>query len=73
MRIIQMKTGNVYSAEQIVECLNRISCSNEYDNIYLFDYRSEVSDAIGQALGIDFTNKRLSLGDIKKILGRVKK
>jgi transposase len=73
MRIIQMKTGNVYSAEQIVECLNRISCSNEHDNIYLFDYRSEVSDAIGQALGIDFTNKRLSLGNIKKILGRVKK
>jgi hypothetical protein len=63
----------VYSADQIVECLNMVSCSNEHDNIYLFDYRSEVSDAIGQALGIDFTNKRLSLGDIKKILGRVKK
>jgi len=73
MRIIQMKTGNIYSAEQIIECLNRISCSNEHENIYLFDYRSEVSDAIGQSLGIDFTNKRLRLGDIKKILGQVKK
>lgn len=73
MRIIQAKTGKLYSAEKIVECLNRISCSNEYENIYLFDYRSEISDAIGDALSIDFTNKRLRLGDIKNILGQVKK
>jgi hypothetical protein len=67
MRIMQRKTGNVYSAEQIIECLHRISCSKEHENVYLFDYRTEVSDAIGKALGIDFTNKRLRLGDIKKI------
>lgn len=74
IRIIQKKTGSKpYSAERIVECLNKISCSNEHENIYLFDYRSELSDAIGEALGIDFTNKRLRLGDIKKILGEVKK
>jgi transposase len=73
LRIIQKKTGKLYSAEKIVECLNKISCSNEQENIYLFDYRSELSDAIGHALGIDFTNKRLRLGDIKKILGQAKK
>ena len=73
IRIIQKKTGKIYSAERIVECLNKISCSNEYENIYLFDYRSELSDAIGEALGIDFTNKRLRLGDIKKFLGEAKK
>ncbi len=73
VRIIQKKTGKLYSAEKIVECLNRISCSNEHENVYLFDYRSEVSDAIGQALGIDFKNKRLCLGDIKKVLAQVKK
>lgn len=73
MRIIQKKTGKLYSAEKIVECLNRISCSNEHENIYLFDYRSKISDVIGEALEIDFTNKRLRLGDIKKILARAKK
>lgn len=73
MRIIQKKTGRVYSAEKVVDCLKRISCSNEHENVYLFDYRSEVSDAIGDALGIDFTNKRLRLGDIKKILAGAKK
>lgn len=73
MRIIQKKTSKVYSAEKIVECLNKISCSNEHENIYLFDYRSEISDAIGEALEIDFTNKRLRLEDIKNILAQVKK
>jgi hypothetical protein len=73
IRIMQKKTGRLYSAEKIVECLNRISCSNEHENIYLFDYRSEVSDAIGDALDLDFNTKRLRLGDIKKVLARAKK
>ncbi|MGI6678508.1 MAG: IS1634 family transposase [Dehalobacterium sp.] len=73
VRIMQKKTGKVYSAEKIVKCLNKISCSNEHENIYLFDYRSEISDAIGEALEIDFTNKRLRLKDLKNILGQTKK
>jgi hypothetical protein len=73
VRILRKKTSLEYSVESIISCLNRISCSNEQDNLYLFDYRSEVSDAIGAAIGVDFTKKRLRLGEIKKILGGVKK
>ena len=71
--IIHNKAGKAYSAEKIVECLNRIACSNEQENIYLFDYRSQISDTIGKALGIDFTNKRLRLADIKKFLAQAKR
>ena len=39
----------------------------------MFDYRSEISDAIGQALGIDFTRKRLRLNEIKNIIATAKK
>ncbi len=73
MRIIQKKTLGLYSAENIIECLNKISCSHEHKNVYLFDYRSKLSDAIGKELGIDFTNKRLRLGEIKKYLAETKK
>ena len=73
IRLIGKKTGRKYSPEKIIECLNRISCSNEQDNLYLFDYRSEISDAIGNDLGIDFTRKRLRLGEIKNILAQSKK
>jgi transposase len=73
LRILQKKTGRLYSAADIIECLNRISCSCEQDNIFLFDYRSEMSDAIGGAVGVDFSKKRLRLGEMKKVLGSVKK
>jgi len=73
IRILQKKTKRRYSAEKIVECLNKIACSNEQDNLYLFDYRSEISDAIGSAVGIDFTRKRLRLSEIKNILAESKK
>ena len=73
IRLLQKKTERRYSAEKIIECLNKIACSNEEDNLYLFDYRSEVSDAIGNALGIDFTKKRLRLSEIKNILAESKK
>lgn len=73
MRLLQKKTGRLFSSEKIIECLNKISCSLEQENIYMFDYRSEISDAIGSAVSIDFTRKRMRLSDIKKILGDVKK
>lgn len=72
-RILQKKIMLAFSAREITECLNKISCSHEEGNVYLFDYRSEISDAIGTALGIDFTKKRLRLGEIKKLLGQSKK
>ncbi len=73
IRLLQKLTGGRYSAERIVDCLRRITCSHEEQNLYLFNYRCEISDAIGNALGIDFSKKRLRLGDIKSILADCKK
>jgi transposase len=72
LRILQKKTKRAYSAEKIIDCLNRISCSKEHDNIYMFDYRSKISDAIGVAADIDFTKKRIRLGDIKSAIALTK-
>jgi transposase len=73
IRLLQKLTDRRYSAEKIVGCLNKIACSHEQENLYLFDYRSEISDAIGSALGIDFTRKRLQLSEVKNILAKAKK
>ena len=73
LRLIQKKIGKKYSAATIIDCLNKIECINEYENIYLFGYRSEISDTLGNAFGLDFAKKRLRLKEIKKILGDVKK
>lgn len=73
LRLIQKKTDRIYSTQALIECLNKIECISEHENIYLFGYRSELSDALGNAFGIDLTKKRLRLQEIKKILGDVKK
>jgi transposase len=73
IRLIQKLTDRRYSPEKIVQCLNKISCSHEQDNLYLFNYRSEVSDDIGSKLGLDFTRKRLQLAEVKNILAKCKK
>lgn len=73
LRIIQKKTGGKYSAETVIENLKQIVCMSEHENMYLFGHRNEITDALGDAFGIDFTRKRLRLADIKKILGDVKK
>ena len=73
MRLIQKKTGYQFTPEQISTCLNNIGCSLEHENIYLFDYRTHISDEIGKAFGLEFANKRLSLSEIKNILALSKK
>jgi transposase len=73
LRLLQKHTDRRFSCDLIVDCLNRISCSNEQENIYLFNYRSEISDAIGEAIGIDFTKKRLQLNEVKGLIAQSKK
>ena len=73
LRIIQKKTNKLYSVEKIIECLNNLQCMHECENIYLFGYRSEISDALSAVFGIDFSRKRLTLAEIKNLLGNVKK
>jgi len=46
--------------------MNNISCSLEGENLYLFDYRDDITDGLGDAFGIDFTRERLSHKNIKK-------
>jgi len=72
MRLIQKQTGQKYSAAKLIEAMNNISCSNEDGNIYLFDYRSDVSDDLGNAFGFDFSLKRLSKKEIKFNLANAK-
>jgi len=73
IRLIQKNTNRRFSADKIISCLNNITCSNEQDNLYIFNYRSEISDLIGRVLDINFTLKRLRLGEIKNILANSKK
>jgi len=72
IRLIQKKIDREYSSAKIIECLNNIQCIHEHENIYLFGYRSGISDLLGDAFGLDFSKKRLLLATIKNILASAK-
>ena len=72
VRLIQKKTGYKHSPEKLIEAMNSLSCSHEGGNLFLFDYRSDISDDLGNAFELDFTMQRLTRGEIKKNIGAVK-
>jgi transposase len=73
LRLIEKRMGREYPIGQIIEAMKNICCSPETENLFLFDYRTDVTDALGAAFGIDFTRKRLSRSDIKKVLAEAKR
>ena len=73
IRLLKKLTGKTISCRKIIDTLNRISCSNIHDNLYLFDYSSKESKIIGEALNMDFSKKYIRLGEIKKFIGNAKK
>ncbi|NLB81454.1 MAG: IS1634 family transposase [Clostridiaceae bacterium] len=72
-RILEHRLKGKYSVTVLLESLRRASCSHIQENYYLFDYVDETLNDIGQEFGIEFDKKCLQLGEIKKILGEVKK
>lgn len=72
-RLLALRLDHKFSIARIVESLNRASGSHLEENWYLFDYADEVTKTITEELGIELGRKYLRLGDIRKILGAVKK
>jgi len=73
IRLLEIKTKHRYSPTRLIEAMKKCSASKLTENIWLFDYKDEVLDSIGEGLGIDFSKKQLRLADIKNILAGTKK
>lgn len=72
-RLLEYRLGRKYGVSAILESLRKCECSLIEQNVYLFDYYDEILDDIGELLDVDFSKKYRTLGEIKKILGNVKK
>lgn len=72
-RILEYRLDRKYGVSPILESLRRCECSLLEQNLYLFDYYDEILRDVGEVVGIDFSKKYRTLGEIKKIIGNVKK
>jgi transposase len=73
LRVLESKTEGKYSPARMIESLNAVSGAHLQENYYMFDYIDQVVEHIGSAIGIDFSKRILSLGEIKNILAATKK
>jgi hypothetical protein len=72
VRLMHKRINREYSPAMIIDCLNKIQCFPEDENIYLFGFRNAVCDLLGNVYGIDFMKRRLKLSAIKNILAVAK-
>ena len=73
MRLMQLDTGRKYSAAQISEALAGVTGHLMDRNLYLFDYRTDLTDELAGAVGIDLSRQVLTRGQIRSIMADVKK
>lgn len=73
VRLLERSLEGKHPVPKILESLRRCSCSLLEENLYLFDYYDQVLVDIGQTVGIDFSRKYRTAGEIKKIFGGSKK
>ena len=73
MRLMQLDTGRECTSAQIAEALKNIVGHRLDANAYLFDYRTDITDKLGDAVGADLTHQVLTKGQIRQIMADVKK
>jgi len=72
-RVVEMRLGGKYTIERITDTLRKVACSHIDQNIWLFDFVDEITDAMNKAFATDFGRKIMTLKEIKKFLGEAKK
>lgn len=72
-RIVEMRLGGKYTISKIIDTLRNVACSHLEQNLWVFDFANEVTDACNVVFGTDFGRKVMTLQEIKKNLGETKK
>lgn len=73
MRLIQLDTKGKYTTRQIAEAIGGLIGHNLDKNLYFFDYRTDVTDDLCKAVGIDLTRQVMTKGEITHVMATVRK
>jgi transposase len=65
-RIIELRLGGKYTVDRITDVMAKVSCSRIDQNYWLFDHRCVVSDALDKEFSTNFSDKIMTLKNIKK-------
>jgi transposase len=72
-KIVERRLGGRHTIATITETLRKVACSNIDQNHWLFNFADSVTDDMNEVFGTNFGRKIMTLREIKKNLGEVKK
>ena len=73
LRLLEFKLGGKFSVESIVESLRAITCCYMSQNMYLFNYSDDFTDAINELFNLDIGVQYMSLQEIRSSIASTKK
>lgn len=73
MRLMQLDTGRKHSAGEIAADLSQVTGHHLDSNAYFFDHRTDLTDELAAAVGIDLSRQVLTKKQIGRIMADVKK
>ena len=77
MRLMQLDveraTGSRPSDAAVAEALSNMVGHNLDKNVYFFDYRTDLTDALCAAVGIDLSREVMTKGEIRSVMAQVKR
>ena len=77
MRLMQADvvaaTGSRPSSEAVAEALRNMVGHRLDANVYHFDYRTDLTDALCDAVGIDLSREAMTKSQLNKVMSVVKK
>jgi transposase len=73
LRLLEVRTKRTYSPSTIINELRQVTGTYLTENYYMFDHFNPRVKVIGESVGIDFSKRFMSLGEVKKIIAGTKK
>lgn len=73
MRLMQLDTGRRHSASEISADLAQVVGHHMRQDLHLFDHRTDLTDELAGAVGIDLSRQVLTRAQIRSIMADVKK
>lgn len=72
IRLLEISTGHKYSSKVLIYEMGNITGTYLDKNYYMFDHYNEIVKDLGKAVGIDFSKRFMTVGEIKKIVSQMK-
>ena len=68
LRLLEIKTNNIYSIENIIDAINELTCTNLKADTYIINSKNNITTDLCNIFNLDLTKKYIKLQKIKNYI-----